>query len=154
MANLEDCNAVIWFLVCYCCYFALIAPWSSFCDWAREKAESLIKQTIKPFSADWFTNLDGKGERGATEMFLHHVADPLRGTEQISHFLGTQVTETLHRPQGTNKDIWGWQCQGSNTNLSAPEQSQPPACNLVLITLESPELFLSGDTARASETQG
>lgn len=103
---------------------------------------------------NWFTNLDGKGERGATEMFLHHVADPLCRTEQISHLLGTQVTETLHRPQGTNEDIWGWQCQGSNTNLSAPEQSQPPACNLVLIALESPELFLSGDTARASETQG
>lgn len=42
-----------------------------------KKAESLIKQTIKPSLADWFTNLDGKGERGAMEMFLHHVSNPL-----------------------------------------------------------------------------
>lgn len=78
----------------------------------REKVESLIKQTIKSFLVDWFTNLNWNGERGATEVFLHHIADPLRRMKQIGHFLRTQVTETLHRPQRTNKNIWRCYCQG------------------------------------------
>lgn len=71
-------------------------------------------------------------------MFLHCVADPLRRTKQISHLLGTQVTETLHRPHRANENIWRWDCQGTNTDLSGPtgQVSHPPFCTVFLITSE------------------
>lgn len=96
---MSKCRVLARVYLCVCAYVygKLLSGKHSFQSWT--------KQSRKSFLGDWFTNLDGKGERGATEMFLHRISNPLCCTKQISHFLGTQVTETLHRPQGTNKDI-------------------------------------------------
>lgn len=82
MANLTDCNAaLVLFYYYYFCIYCLLKFESHFVIGLRKKVESLIKQTIKPFLVDWFTNLNGNGERSAAEVFLHHVADPLRRTK-------------------------------------------------------------------------
>lgn len=142
----SDCNAVIAFHFYY--YLAFTAPSSLnilFIIGLWKKVESLIKQTIKSVLVDWFTNLNWNGERGATEVFLHHIANSLRRMKQVGHFLRTQVTETLHRPQRTNKNIWRCYCQGTNTRLSGSEWQVSPslACDLLWITFELPTLFLS-----------
>ena len=74
----------------------------------REFNVKRMKNTY--FLSSLYTHLHGECERGALEMLLHHCADSLCSLKQVSHFLGTHVSESLHGPERTHKDICSEVC--------------------------------------------
>lgn len=65
------------------------SPFLSFCETLKQVCERSAY-------------LDGDGQGGGAEVFLHNAAHPLRGAEQIRQLVRPQVTETLDRPYGTH----------------------------------------------------
>ena len=74
----------------------------------REFNVKRMKNTY--FLSSVYTHLHGERERGALEMLLHHCADSLCSLKQVSHFLGTHVSEALCWPERTHEDICSEVC--------------------------------------------